>query len=196
MDELNTSFNEKESLHIIHEMINKTKRGLKGNSFYYLLWGWLVFIASSIQFTLITFFPEIKNPSRVWILMPVGLLLTFFYKRRDRKKQKVKTYIGSFLGYFWMGFAITIILICTLNRMQTHQFFATLMCFYGLGLFVSGSVLEFRPLQLGGFWCWICSAIGFNVDNKYILLLLAAAVLGGYIIPGYILKYSKKSEQV
>jgi hypothetical protein len=81
--------------------------------------------------------------------------------------------------------------------MQYHQFFSMLMCFYGLGLFVSGSVLEFRPVQFGGFWCWICSAIGFQlqaIHNEYILLLLASAVLGGYIIPGYILRYSKIRE--
>ncbi len=187
-------FDEKQSLQLIHEMIQKTKNKLRGDAFNYLLWGWLIFIASSSQFIWIYYFPYTKQSNAVWLLMPIGLIITIIHKLKKRKKEKVNTYIGNFLKQFWLGFTITIILVSVLQQMPYHQFFATLMCFYGFGLFVSGRVLEFKPTQLGGVWCWVCSIIGFYTHNSYILLLLSGAVLGGYIIPGYLLKYSKQSE--
>lgn len=194
MNKPEAPFDEKQSLQLIHEMIQKTKSKLRGDAFNYLLWGWLVFIASSSQFIWISYFSYTKQSNAVWLLMPIGLTITIIHKLRKKKKEKVNTYMGNFLRQFWLGFTITIILVSVLQQMPYHQFYATLMCFYGLGLFVSGRALEFRPIQLGGIWCWICSAIGFYIHNGYILLLLSGAVLGGYIIPGYLLKYSKQSE--
>ena len=44
------SFSPEESLQVIQTMIEKTKSKVVDNSFYFLLWGWLVFIASIGQF--------------------------------------------------------------------------------------------------------------------------------------------------
>ena len=38
--------NPKESLHIISKAINQTKDNLKEQNFYFILWGWLISIAS------------------------------------------------------------------------------------------------------------------------------------------------------
>jgi hypothetical protein len=66
-----------------------------------------------------------------------------------------------------------------------------------MGLFLSGGALKFAPLIVGGIFCWICGAAAFCIEkfcgqNIYLLLILAAAVLGGYIIPGYMLKLNNK----
>ncbi len=44
---------QEESLRIIHEMISAAKNDVKADAFIFLLWGWLVFVASIAQFILI-----------------------------------------------------------------------------------------------------------------------------------------------
>ena len=63
-----------------------------------------------------------------------------------------------------------------------------LMMIYGIWLFVSGGTLEFRPLIIGGILNWGLALISFYLDFEYQLLALAAAVLLGYIVPGYMLR--------
>ena len=62
------------------------------------------------------------------------------------------------------------------------------MMVYGCWLYISGGALRFKPLMIGGVINWLLAAASFFVDFKMQLLLLATAVLLGYIIPGYMLK--------
>ena len=53
---------------------------------------------------------------------------------------------------------------------------------------ISGSILRFWPLIVGGVTCWVLSILSPFVAYEYQLLLLAAAVVAGWIIPGYLLR--------
>ena len=70
------------------------------------------------------------------------------------------------------------------------------MVMYGVGAFVSGSVLQFKPLTIGGIICWAAAFIAHHVDYEYQLLLMSFAVICSYIIPGYILKKNYKDESI
>ena len=50
---METNLTQQQSLKIIQEMIATSKNNLKDNSFFFLLWGWLVLIASLSNFALI-----------------------------------------------------------------------------------------------------------------------------------------------
>ncbi len=50
---MKTTFNEQDSIRVITEMIENSKSNFKDNSFFYLLWGWLVLIASVTNFALL-----------------------------------------------------------------------------------------------------------------------------------------------
>ena len=69
--------------------------------------------------------------------------------------------------------------------MNAYPFF---ILFYGLGTFVSGRVLKFRPLVIGGIFNWALAIISVYVHFDYQLLIAAAAILTSYIIPGYLLR--------
>jgi predicted PurR-regulated permease PerM len=64
---------------------------------------------------------------------------------------------------------------------------------YGLGTFVSGRLLQFKPLMIGGILNWIlaCVAVFFSFD--YQMLFAAAAILSSYLIPGYLIKPQKNA---
>ena len=83
--------------------------------------------------------------------------------------------------------------------MNFGQLLPCIMVLYGMGLFLSGGAMRFRPLILGGIFCWLCAIAGFELKAEayaaYQLLIIATAVMGGYIIPGYLLKMSNKKQQ-
>ena len=49
---------------------------------------------------------------------------------------------------------------------------------------------------MGGVFCWACAIAGFQVQVMYQLLIIAAAVLGGYIIPGHLIQMNNKNKNV
>ena len=59
---------------------------------------------------------------------------------------------------------------------------------YGLGTFVSGSILQFRPLVIGGIIAWALAIGAVYVEYDYQMLFGAAAILVSYIIPAYMLR--------
>lgn len=188
--EKEANFNEQESLIIIRTMIEKAKNDVKADAFIFLLWGWLVFIASLSQFLIIKTNINI-NQSLPWMLMPLGGIITPIYVYIKRKKDRTRTHVTEMLKYIWVAFTVAILIVIFFNGMSMMQVLPVLMCFYGVGLFLSGAVLNFKPLMVGGCVCWIAAIAGFYFQSEFLLLILAVAVLGGYIIPGYLLKRKK-----
>ncbi len=175
-----------ESLQIIQSMIDIAKNDVKADAFIFLLWGYLVFIASVTQFIMEMI--NMPNSSIVWLLMPVGGIVTIIYSFRKNKKSRTKTAVTESLKYTWIAFACALCIIMFFNSMNFLQVLPSIMVLYGIGLFLSGGALQFKPLIYGGIFCWICAIAGFEVQNLNQLLILAVAVLGGYIIPGHLLK--------
>jgi len=57
-------------------------------------------------------------------------------------------------------------------------------------------MLKFKPLQYGGILNWLLALVGFVWASTQIhLLLIAIGVVGGFIIPGHLLK-SKTNKSV
>ncbi len=194
METNDTPINEQDSLRIIHEMIAAAKNNVKADSFIFLLWGYLVFIASVAQFILIQL--NYNNNDAPWLLMPLAGIIQVVYIFKKNKKDKTKTHVSEFLKYIWTAFGAAMIVILFFNSMSYLQVLPVIMTLYGIGLFISGGALQFKPLIVGGIFCWICAVAGFKIQNEFQLLILAVAVLGGYIIPGHMIQLNNKSKNV
>ena len=72
-------------------------------------------------------------------------------------------------------------------RLQLNAY-PMVMLVYGIWLFISGGALRFRPLIIGGMLNWALAIVAFFYTFDIQLIILAIAVLGGYIIPGHMLK--------
>jgi hypothetical protein len=180
---------QEESLQIIHNMIAAAKNDVKADAFIFLLWGYLVFIASISQFILAQM--NVEHSDVVWLLMPLGGIITIIYSIRKRKQARTKTHVSEFLKYTWIAFGSALTVIMCFHN-WSGQVLPLIMTLYGIGLFISGGALKFTPLIIGGIFCWICAIIGFQLEILYQLLDIAAAVLGGYIIPGHLLKMNNR----
>lgn len=179
--------NPSESLSIIQSMVNKTQRQYSDDSFYYIMWGWLVLVASIAHFILMQL--NIQQAPVVWMLMPVGGIVSFVYGAKQSKKEKVKTYVNTYMGYLWTAMGLSMIIVLSMMfKLGVENAYPILILIYGIGTFVSGGLLSFKPLIVGGIICFGLSVAAFFVSFQIQLLFIAAAMLVSYIIPGHLLK--------
>jgi len=187
-----------ESLKIIQNMINTAKNQFSENGFMYLLWGWAIFTLSISQFILKHFFHEPRH-YLVWTLVWVVLIIQAIYLWKKRKSVKVKTYAEEILKYVWICFVIVMFLLSFMLSQNLGSGYISLMnpvllVAYGIPTFLSGIILRFRPLVFGGIGCWILSMIATFLSYDFTILMLSAAVVVAWIIPGYLLQAKYKRE--
>ncbi len=190
---MESAMTEKESIQLIKEMMQKSKTNLKGDASIYLLWGWLVFIASIAHYVLMTQ-TDFAAPYLVWpVLMSLGSLVYFYIIYKQNKNKKVSTYVDTFMAYFWSGWVVSFLLVLGFvgSQIGFEIAYPILIVLLGLGAFVSGGALGFNPLIIGGAICWFIGAAAFQVGFEYQLLLMALAVFLTNIVPGYLLKNSE-----
>lgn len=187
-----------ESLELIHTMINKAKDSVADNSFYFLLWGWLVFFCCIAQFVFNVYLTY-PNGYMVWFLMPVGGVISSIYSANQSKKQKVKSIIGESISYLWLSLFIGFITLVFINAMSKTPWQTALTYYillYGIGTFATGKLLRFQPLVIGGLINFVLAAISvkFSYDNQ--LLICSAAILISYIIPGHLLRMRYQHQKI
>jgi len=194
-------FDPKQSLLLIESMINRAKDKFAEDGSMYLLWGWVVFICSLTQFVLLHFF---KYPYHyiVWFASWIIVIYQVVYIRKKIKRRRVRTYTGYILGYVWLTFVIVIFLLAFLiGRLTEGDYYIhispILLTIYGIPIFLSGIILRFRPLVIGGIGCWVLSIVAMLIENyDYQFLLIPLAMVIAWIIPGYLLraKYKLQSQ--
>lgn len=187
------NFSPRQSIELIRSMISKTKSNLSENRFYFLLWGWTSFIAIICQFLLKVVF-ESDRHYLVWLVTLPAAVITMWHATRHRKTPMVKTYLGDSMSFLWTGigisFFVLVVIITNLPGGWLHAW-PFFILFYGLGTFVSGRILQFTPLIIGGVFNWMLALIAVYVHYDYQMLLAAAAILTSYIIPGHLLGHIK-----
>lgn len=185
------ALDERESIRIIADMINTAKAEVRDNGFLYLLWGWLTFMASAAHYAMLFFYPS-KSYWPWLTLMPLGGVVTLVYLIRESKRRRIKTKIGDFLSSVWLAFSVSLVLILTfMSTLGAENTYPVIIVLYGIGTFLSGKLLSFKPLVVGGFLCWFIAFISFFSDPSHRVLLLALSLLVSYIIPGHMLKSAR-----
>lgn len=191
---MENDFSPQQSLEIIQSMIQKTRTSIGGSRFYFLFWGWFVFLAFVIEFILKVIVHYEHHYIVWWGVLP-AVLITILYSRKLGKQRPVRTYIGDSMSYLWTGVGISFFVLSFIvsnigaeGQYQGYPFFIML---YGLGTFVSGRILQFKPLVVGGIINWVLAGVSVLVPYDYQLLIAAAAVLISYIIPGHLLATDK-----
>jgi hypothetical protein len=187
--EKETNLSAQESLKLIEQMINTAKNRFSNNSFLYLLWGWVIFICSMGHFILLTT-KLIQRPEKIWLLIAVAIITQIIYAIKYQKKEQITSYADEILSYVWtcFGIAITVLSIIAIKNNNWIIFYPTILMLYGIPTFLSGAIMKFLPLKIGGIVCWILAIVALFVKPIYLLLLVGIAVLTAWIIPGYLLK--------
>jgi hypothetical protein len=177
-----------QSLAVITSMIQQAKGNMQKNSFYYLLWGWTIVVANLGVYILIQL--DIPNPYWMFLITILAAVVTIIYSFRQGKMKMTFTHLDQIHKWLWMGFGITCFIFWVFGKQIGWQINPVIMTLCGVPTFISGIMLRFKPLLIGGISFWIFGCIIFLVGSETQFLLAAIAVAIGYLVPGYLLKKS------
>lgn len=181
---------------LITSMIQKARNRYHENGFLYLLWGWVIFTCCVIQFVAIEFFnyAEIKY---IWMVSWLVLIYQIFYLRKKIKQAAVRTYTEEIQGWVWTAFGVSFfIMFFILIKMEAITLIGPMiLLLYGAPIMLSGCIIRFKPLVIGGVICWLLAGVSVFIPLRYHILLIALALIAGWIVPGYLLKSKFKRGQ-
>ena len=168
MENEETIMSERESMELITSMINKAKNRFSEQGFLYLLWGWVILVCCIAQFVLSHFF-NVANANYVWLLTWLVVIYQTFYLRKNRKKEKAKTYTDEITSMVWITFFICLILVTFICiRFKKYEMINPIMLvLYGMPTFLSGFIMKFKPLMIGGICCWLIAFVSPFIAFEY-----------------------------
>ncbi len=182
---------ESESLLLIRQMIQKAKTDQKDDGRGWIIYGWLLFLAS-----VLTLFNLRLHWMNAWFFWNVFGLMTIMAMLFQTvrflffpKRQQVRTYTKDLFSKLNTGFFISLLfIIVAMNINLSHMIgFPLLISLYAFWILIYGSLLNFKPSIIGAYLTWIIGLTAlFAKTFEQIMLLHALGVLVGYIIPGHI----------
>lgn len=187
-----------ESLQLIQQMIQVAKDDHRENGDGWLIWGWLLFLASVASVVMgYTGLSEYIGYSWTGMLV-IGLIIYIAGRIRKKKHKRVQTYVQELLEKLGNGFFISLFVLIVASNMSNSFFsFGYFYVLYAFWMFIHGSAIRFRPLIIGAVVNWAAAiAIFYLKDFRHDMMVSAVAILVGYLIPGYLLRagYRKKMQ--
>jgi hypothetical protein len=188
-----------ESLQLISRTIAGIKENYKKDNYYFILWGWIVSLASISQFAMLRILISMKLYENlnlysflIWGFF-IGIGISLQYYHIFKQESRIATgHLGKFFKILWQCSGVAIIL-AVLISVKLHVFpNPFVLTIAGLSTLVSGRLIRFKPLIYGGIAFFVFAVGASYFNNEYQLLIGAAAIVTGYLIPGYILKHSKE----
>ncbi|MBK5195646.1 MAG: hypothetical protein JJE08_06395 [Proteiniphilum sp.] len=193
---MENNINEQESLRIISEMISTARGNMKkGAGKHFLLWGYLIFLASIAHFVLINFTASRgEGIGLIWLgVTAFGILISVIMGIRDYRDPGVVTYIGSISLRIWAGFMVCLVAIMILLRGEAGWYtYPAITFIYTYALYISTALYKIRWMYISVAVCVVCLLLYNTVSFSYYPLLMALVMLVGNILPGHYLNYKAK----
>lgn len=177
-----------ESLLIITEMINKTKVNIAQSSFHLLFWGWLIF-GCSVSEILLFKYTDFASPWYVWFFVIPGVFVSLAYGFAKGRQSAVHTYAERLYAGTWIAFLFAAVVLFIIHARSMESIGKYILLLAGMPTFIAGLILRFRPLILGGISFWLFALLAHFAGGMISVVSIPAAMLTGYLIPGYLLKW-------
>lgn len=182
-----------ESLRVIRETIDIAKHSFRENGFHFLLWGWLVVIASAAHYYLAEI-QRTPRPELAWgVMVLVGVPAALIYEWRRSKREKTQNLLHDWYGLIWLGFGISMIISIPMAIRSGLSPVPFILVLTGFATFMSGVLLRFRPLLIGAAVIWAGALWCLFLSPAQHLLIQAGGAALGYLVPGYILNAQSRS---
>lgn len=180
-----------ESLMLIQQMIDTAKKEQKDDGRGWIIWGWMLFLASLLTIFNMRF--HWFQPFFFWNVFGIITILTMTYESVQnlfiRKRERVRTYTKDLFQKLNWGFFISLMFIIVAINVGISPLygFPLLINLYAFWILIYGSALNFKPSVIASFITWVLGFAALFCKNfETVMLLHALAVLAGYIIPGHI----------
>ena len=202
--------NEKESLAIIAEMIDRTKNRLRiGDGNMLLLWGYTS-LAVTVLTLSVLIITQHQASNWLWFLIWLigGSVSARICRRRDCESS-VRTYIDNITSGLWSlvgSCAILITAICLIMMLVGGRDCWVAMLVFGLlivgiAVAIQGIIIKEKCLVAGGSVGIMCGAIvmcfaigGISISIWWAFPLIAVSFISMLIVPGHILNHKARKQ--
>ena len=189
-----------ESFAIINKAITNFKINYKEFASIFLLWGWVLGLASLSNFILLKILIgkeayNLTGPYTLgnWgIFMVIGFVIMLIMLRRINRTKKVFSHLEVYVDKLWQVAAISFfiaIVICMKLEIAPPPL---MLLLGGLATTATGRFLKFKPMVLGGIVFFMGSIATAFITNEYMAIIVCIAIVCGYLVPGYLLKAAKE----
>jgi hypothetical protein len=128
------------------------------------------------------------HPWRVWYLVIPGAFISLGYGFARGRKARVHTYADKVWMWTWVAFMIAMIVLFVIHSKSLGSISPYILMLAGFPTFVSGIIIRFRPLIIGGICFWVLAILVYLAPPSLGQLGIPLAMITGYLIPGYMLK--------
>lgn len=183
-----------DSLKLIQGMMDVARNKINETGFHFLLWGFLVIAACLANYFLLLSGVGVQA-HLVWPAMTlIGVPVAFLYEYKKRKTERSRSKFDRIYAMVWLGFGITLFFSIYISVSKGVNPIPFILVLVGLATFISGIIYRFTPLIIGACIFWISAVICVQISDLNQLLVDAAAIALGYLIPGLILWRKAKKE--
>lgn len=178
-----------QSLELIARMISEAKGRVQQNSFYFLLWGWVILLSNLGAFVLVRIGTE--YPYAIWLITIPAWIISIVYGIRRRRASPTSSHFERVSLALWLSFGIVIFTVVFFGNRINFQLNPVILLISAIPTFATGAILKFSPLMIGGVLFWLSGIVSFMLPMELQPLLGAAAIAACYLVPGYMLKSQK-----
>ena len=210
-------FDERESLSLITNMIQKAQGTFHERGTSAILWGSTVAICGIWSFVCLQF--NWKPGFDIWYLIFAAIVPQIWISIRERKQQQVKTYQQSATDMVWVVYMISITALIIYQNVvpsATTRILAAegsemmlrstrdgtleilrpfapsitsiYLIIYAFPTLATGLINRFKPMIWGAAVCYLFFVASLFTSATYDMLLAGLAAIGNWLIPGLILR--------
>ncbi len=186
---METPLSQKQSLDIIRDMISSSRKNYSYNARYFLIWGWLILAAALIQYLAIILRWDFNTLYTWGAAIAMGGILQTIAIMKDTREKQATTFVDRCLTALWGGSAgVFFILMLIGFQYGWISIYPLMITVYGWGVLVTGALIRFRPLIIGGIANFFIAGVSVFVVTPELILLLILSLLVSYIAPAYMLR--------
>ena len=157
----------------------------------FLYWGWPTMVFFALMFILWQWLHQ-EWCLFVWVGIPlVGAPLTIRAFRKDREKTHIRTHAAKTVLDYWLF----VCAFCCFGGFMFGFTGLSFVCYYplisllvGLGAFITGEILRFKPMVVGGIIGAVIGIGAFMLQGDLAglqILAVAIVALFSLVIPGH-----------
>jgi hypothetical protein len=126
------------------------------------------------------------------VFILIGIIIMIVMNKKVNKDKKVVSYLESYFNNLWSVTAASFFIATLLCIRLEINPPAIMLLIAGIATTTSGLLIKYRPMIIGGMTFFIFSLAAIFVSDEYLSLVVFAAIICGYLIPGYLLKSTKE----
>ena len=182
------NYSNQERLELISNMINEAKSKIsKNDSFYLLLWGWTLVVANFGHY-IIDKYNLYSRPWHVWNIIWFVYIIMAIRMMKKWKTSLIKGHYENSSGLIWIFITACIFVTLLFMHKINYQHQPFILLFAGIGQFMMGILLRFKPFIIGAVVLFIGSVSCFFISIMEQNLLAGIVYILGFLIPGYMVR--------